>query len=373
MKFLRRVTLATNILFALALLLSVVSPLIDPMDSVIPAFFGLAFLPLFAINLLFLILWSIWKFAHALYSGLVLIIALGSFSDHIHYAFTTDESKPEDLKVLTFNVRLFDLYNWKSNTITRDSIIGFLIEEEADIMCMQEFFKSRENEKTRKRYFNTLDTLIEVQDAKFLHEAYSAILHNGRDHFGTATLTNYRIYNRQRVELKTSGHNSAIATDIIVQDDTIRIYNVHLASLKISGYEDDIKQDAEQQNQMRQMRNMRDILRMMSNAFRRRSMQVKAVKEHLDQSPYPVILCGDFNDTPGSYAYRQLSENLEDAFKVYGRGIGNSYIGFFPSFRIDYILYSPELEVTSFETVNIHLSDHKPITATFRLAEQGAE
>ena len=78
----------------------------------------------------------------------------------------------------------------------------------------------------------------------------------------------------------------------------------------------------------------------------------------MNTSPYPIILCGDFNDTPTSYTYKQLSEGLNDSFSNAGLGIGQTYNGKFPTLRIDYILHSPEFELNSFKTTDVNLSDH---------------
>jgi endonuclease/exonuclease/phosphatase (EEP) superfamily protein YafD len=85
----------------------------------------------------------------------------------------------------------------------------------------------------------------------------------------------------------------------------------------------------------------------------------------MNTSPYPIILCGDFNDTPTSFTYKQLSEGLNDSFANAGLGIGQTYNGKFPALRIDYILYSPELEIVNFKTSEVSLSDHYPIISAF--------
>jgi endonuclease/exonuclease/phosphatase family metal-dependent hydrolase len=89
----------------------------------------------------------------------------------------------------------------------------------------------------------------------------------------------------------------------------------------------------------------------------------------IEQSPYPVIICGDFNDTPSSYTYHQLSEGLIDAFKESGNGIGHTYGGALPSFRIDYILHDERFKSTRFNTIRSKFSDHYPITTSLKLQE----
>ena len=97
-----------------------------------------------------------------------------------------------------------------------------------------------------------------------------------------------------------------------------------------------------------------------------RTEQSDRIAQEITESPYPIILCGDFNDTPVSYAYHTLSAELEDAFIDKGTGIGNTYIGAFPSFRIDYILHSESLETAAFRVLPEKYSDHHAVVAEFK-------
>ena len=165
----------------------------------------------------------------------------------------------------------------------------------------------------------------------------------------------------------------AIYSDILIGNDTIRVFNFHLASLRISGMEQNIANHIEEEDRVGQVKDAIKVTKLLAKAFRKRAEQVHAVKEAIEASPYPVVVCGDLNDTPGSYAYRTLSEGLTDAFMEFGRGTGSTYIGFFPSFRIDYLLFSPEFTVSSFRTDDVSYSDHRPVITTFHLTAAGSE
>lgn len=308
-------------------------------------------------------MWCFWKLPNILFSGLVLMISLGTLTRHVHYSFSSDRSTPDHTRVASFNVRVFDLYNWKSNKQTRDSILGYLADLDADILCLQEFYKT-----TNLGYFNTLDTLLTIQHARNAHEEYSTASHKGKHKYGIVTLSSYPVIAKGRVPMSTNDHNLAIWTDLLVDQDTLRVFNMHLASLKISHLEAEIHDHIEKEDFVGQLKNAFDLYRMLDNAFKRREVQAKAVRKAIDTCPHPFIVCGDMNDTPGSYAYHLISKDLNDAFMEYGRGAGSTYIGFYPSFRIDYILYSPELNVSSFRTENVKLSDHRPVTSTFSFA-----
>jgi endonuclease/exonuclease/phosphatase family metal-dependent hydrolase len=93
---------------------------------------------------------------------------------------------------------------------------------------------------------------------------------------------------------------------------------------------------------------------------------VVELKEHIDACRYPLIVCGDFNDTPISYTYNTISSKLNDAFVAAGQGISNTYRGKLPPYRIDYILYSNEFDAVSYERHRAEYSDHFPVSAVLK-------
>ena len=109
-----------------------------------------------------------------------------------------------------------------------------------------------------------------------------------------------------------------------------------------------------------------EIIKRLRSSFENRGNEVEQIKQHIRQSPYPVIICGDFNDTPISYAYRTISKGLTDAFVNSGKGFGNTFVGPLPYFRIDFVLHDPIFKSFGFNTnSSITLSDHYPITLDF--------
>jgi hypothetical protein len=164
----------------------------------------------------------------------------------------------------------------------------------------------------------------------------------------------------EEIRFKDSG-NIAICTDIVRGKDTIRIFNVHLQSYKIDPDQYDII-DSPGINEEKDIREIRELGLKYKKAMQLRALQARFVRKKIDETPYPVIVCGDFNDTPSSYAYRKTRGRLRDAFVRSGKGIGQTYVGKLPSFRIDYILHSSTLKSYNFKIYNVRYSDHLPVS-----------
>ena len=112
---------------------------------------------------------------------------------------------------------------------------------------------------------------------------------------------------------------------------------------------------------------MLSIARRLKRSFKKRAFQVGVIKEHMEKSPYPIVVCGDFNDTPNSFSYQKIFRGLSDSFLQKGNGFGSTFIGNIPFLRIDYILHSPDLTIQSFTTHKAKLSDHKAIESSLGL------
>lgn len=352
--------LILNSVAAIVLLLCYASPLVDPALFWPIAFFGLIFPPLLVINLLFGIYWLI-KLKRQI---LLPIITIGLGWNHVTslIQLNSSENSNEGIKVMSYNVRLFDLYNWTKNKETRNKMFDLIDEQSADILCFQEFYYT--NGKNFK--FNTLDTLKQFQKAQYDHTQYTNI--KDSHHFGISTLTRYPIISKGSVSLEDAKNNICIYTDLLINQDTVRVYNMHLASVHFGADDYQFIENINNEETDKQIDGSKKIVSLLKNAFIRRSKQAKKIADHIDNSPYQVIVCGDFNDTPTSYAYRTLSNNLNDGFKTAGSGLGFTYSGSLP-IRIDYILSSEELQITDFRTLKKELSDHYPVVATINLGE----
>jgi endonuclease/exonuclease/phosphatase family metal-dependent hydrolase len=255
---------------------------------------------------------------------------------------------------------LFDLYNWSNDKATRPKIFANLADIKPDILCLQEFYTSEE-----KGDYDNIDTVRQMMNTPYYHSEFTVTLRKF-DHWGVATFSKYPIVNEGKIVFNTRSNNICIFSDIVVHNDTIRVYNVHLQSISFSRkdnqFYDELITSGKADDEISSGRN---ILRRLKRAFLLRTRQVEMIVSHMRTCRYRMIVCGDFNDTAASYSYEKLSGNLYDAFIEKGSGLGRTYAGKWPQFRIDYILYDKKLHCSGYRKTTETFTDHFPITAYF--------
>ncbi len=361
-----RLLKAGTVLFYTALLLAFLAKYISPAHFSFIALFGIAFPYLFIINFILFVLWLVNKRRIALY-GLI-VLGLSAFTAKDYYRLFPKKNTlvhDNSISVMSYNVRNFNIYNhWQDDDTfkRRDSIFAFIEKHKPDIICFQESYFDVLGK------YKTTDTLKQLIKDSQIHAYYP---HKRDNHkFGIATLTRFPIVGQGTIDFGKGHNNPCIYTDVRFQQDTIRIYNVHFASIGLS-HEDfvfidnisSLKIDIEKPDNLKH--GLFQIIGLLRDAFEKRAQQVHIVAKHVSESPYPVVLCTDLNDTPASYAYRIITRKLNDAFLTSGSGVGRTYNGILPYFRIDYILYSNAFNAFDFKThSDLDLSDHFPITTT---------
>ena len=251
----------------------------------------------------------------------------------------------EQLKVLSYNLQSVKSIRNKNGTINaaaKTKFIQFLNQEGLpEVLCTQETSSAGLN-------------LIKA-DLK-----YPSIIKS--KHEGIAIFSNYPIIDKGEIDLKSDESSATIWADLVINDDTIRIYNIHLRTNKISKPAEEMIQDADIQSP-KTWHSIRGILANYKNSTILRTRQAKAIKEHASKAQFPTIICGDFNDTPLSYVYNILAKDKLDSFKHRGSGIGTTYAGIIPALRIDYILADERLEIVRHKVLKENYSDHYPISA----------
>lgn len=354
---------------ALLTLLTYISVHVRPSTFWPAALLGMGY-PYLLLGHAFLIAWwLLFRPRRALLSAVVLLLGWGHLGTYLQLLGRPggDDQQARGVKVMSYNVRLFDLYNWSHNTNTRNEIFDLIRVEDPDILCLQEFFQA-----DAPSGFITRDTLI--ADFRFtqVHDVYTQHTKRGY-HFGIATFTTRPIVDRGIIEFPDELNNLCIWTDVALTNDTVRVYNAHLASIRFGDADYRFVKDLDTDTRGDSLRSGgARILKRLRDAFIRRADEVDRIVEHMAHSPHPIVFCGDLNDTPMSYSYHTLRDaGLQDAFVESGRGVGHTYIGDFPSFRIDHLLHGPELEAYDFRTLPEELSDHRAINALLVPVREG--
>lgn len=358
----KKLLIILNIGAVLALFLSYISTHISPEEYSFLALFGIAYGVILVTNVIFILFWILVKKRLALISTIAILIGFSHLASYVQVIprFEKSEPKGQHFKLVSHNVRVFGWYDWRHNKQYRDTIIAGLSRTQGDIFCIQEYFHN-----TTPGVFDTKQMLKKQLNTPYIHEHYTNSV--GMDQkYGIATISKYPIVNMGRVILEREYSNACIFTDINVNGDTIRIYNAHVASIRFGDHDykfmDELK-NAESTNIKPIFKDGVGIIRRLETAYKKRAEQVHAIKDHVATCRYPVIICGDFNETPVSYSYAQLADGMVDSFRESGWGISNTYIGKFPSYRIDYIFHSKDLKSQNYRKLPEQVSDHHAITA----------
>ncbi|MFH6605019.1 endonuclease/exonuclease/phosphatase family protein [Maribacter algicola] len=332
-----KIVLTVNIIVASLLFLACFTPYISVKSFPVLSFLGLA-VPIFvAINILFFLYWLISGRRLWLLSFAALVVGYLALGNFIKLTYGDEVVFSEDdLKIMSFNVRGFNKNrNIESETIFED-IKTFIDKEEPDIICFQEVGYLR-----RKEYV----------DYPFMHLEY--IGNPGKVLLGI--FSKYPILKSELINFKWTRNNAAYA-DILYENDTIRVYNLHLQSLGITPGRGVIRNSSSEK-----------LCKQLSTHFQKQEEQAKFVVEHGNGVNYKKIICGDFNNSQFSRTYNILSKNKIDAFKAKGTGYGRTFSFHGLPVRIDFILADPEFEITAHKTYDVEYSDHFPIMASFKM------
>jgi endonuclease/exonuclease/phosphatase family metal-dependent hydrolase len=236
------------------------------------------------------------------------------------------------------------MWEFRKDNIPKQ-IANLVEEKQPDILCIQEY--------------------TDLEQTRFSKYKYNQIFREGKNIIvGNAIFSKYKIINKGKITFPDSNNNVVFA-DILKDRDTLRIYSMHLQSIKIST-------DIEDEDIQRMDENKtRAILRRISKAFKKQQIQAELIKQHYQDCEYKKIICGDMNNSAFSYVYRTIKGSMEDAFETNGSGFGKTYnFKYYPA-RIDYILVDKKMQVKEFETLNdFYNSDHFPLLARLNLSKE---
>lgn len=328
--FFGKVIFFLNSIFAILLVLGYALPYIPP--HIFPRLSVLSLLlpVLLLINAFFLIYWVLRGKRQLFLSAFVLIIGIGHISSLYHFRSSPEITNQDGLKIMSYNTRSFNINGWSKEENVGGRIIDFITEKNPDIVCLQEY-----------------NATFKLSPEQYPHEYKKMI--GKSDRFGQIIYSKYPIVHTESLDFENSGNN-VIYADIVVGADTLRVYNVHFQSLRVSSKLNTLTQE-----------DSKRLLGRIGEAFKKQEAQVLEFLESEKKSPYPVIVAGDFNNSSTSYMYRKVKGIKQDAYEKVGAGTGRTFTLDFIPLRIDFILADPKFEILQFKNYDIELSDHYPI------------
>ncbi|MCF6350315.1 MAG: endonuclease/exonuclease/phosphatase family protein [Flavobacteriaceae bacterium] len=236
---------------------------------------------------------------------------------------------------MSYNVRLFNVFNWINDKDIPTKITNFVKVENPDFLCLQEFHPLGEN---------------------LFDYPYKYIETKGKTkNFGQAIFSKYRIVNKGSLDFKDT-YNNAIFVDVVKGLDTIRVYNLHLESLGLNPKKENFGQ-----------KNSEKLIKRLTKEFIKQQEQVNLIIAHQKKCKYPMLVSGDFNNTAYSWTYKNIKGDMYDSFLEAGVGFGETFdIKSFPM-RIDFIFATKILQINEHKNFKEKYSDHSPVMAIIGL------
>lgn len=370
MKLINTIIFILSFVSGLLLLISGMVPMISPLISSWAALIGLAFPVVFILTFFSFIYWAVQLKWRSLFFLACLLLNLGQMSLYAQWNKpkpSTVEAK-NTLKIISFNANLFGLYQDKfaspeiptEKTTQFDSFFKILNAQKPDIVCLQEVY-------SKIGGLESVTKFLQKQGHFLYAQTYTLSSHRP---YGMIILSKYPIGRWQPIRFDGKTGNMAMWVELTFlspdkkhRNAKIRLYNVHLQSFRFAQKDYDVMRKQSEQKEI-DIEGSKGILTRLRLGYKERAKQVAFITESMIDCTSPKIVCGDFNDVPVSYSYRQLSSGMKDAFIESGRGIETTYKGAFPSFRIDYILFDNPIQGIQYFSFEEVPSDHKLLMAT---------
>ena len=340
-------TVAATIL-AVLLVMSYLSVLVNPAKAWFFTIFGLLYVPVLILSLIFLV-WAMARRSRAMAPLLLALLPALIFSGRFVQLRKPDwDPSPDAVKMITYNVGLF-AHGGEENRdreVLADSLLRYLAGQKADILCLQEFYLR--NGQDVRRYLHRYFPGYNI-------EYYVLTGANGAA--GNVTLSRFPVSDHGKISFEHST-NMAIYTDLNVDGYRLRVYNCHFESynISLSGL---VKSLTHSETAVE------ETSEKMKRSITARPRQVDQVMQDIEACPLKSIVAGDFNDNPLSYTYTRLKRGRKDAFREAGEGFGATYRAFWPLLRIDYILYPDEMRAVRYDVDRARYSDHYPVSVLF--------
>ena len=357
-KYTLQILAGANISSIILMFLVGYSDYLNPTEFPMLSNAGLAFPVFLLINLGFLIFWLLFKPRYSLIPFVGFIICYCPVRKYIPINVSHDVPQ-RSLKVLSYNILSFGEYDHSKGAGME--ILNYLCKERADIVCLQEFSTSIVSQDDINQKLNPI---YQYSDTMSVGEGGEAI----------AIYSRYPIVGKDRIEFESKGNLSG-AWKLLVDEDTVVVVNNHLETTGLTKEQrKDFKNllkgnlhkdTAEETSKM--------LVKKLAESTQKRALEADAVADYIEQHlRYPIIVCGDFNDGPISYAHRVIAKKLKDCYIESGNGLGISYHrgGFFV--RIDNVMCSDDfIPYRCVVDSKIKASDHYPIICWIKKQVKG--
>ena len=327
-----------NGVLALLLFVSCFVPLISVVHFAYFSILSLTVPLLVLFNLLFLAYWLFKRKKQLWLSVFVLVLGYICLGNFFRFKLSEEEIKKEDLSIMSYNVRGFNKFEWIHDASVGDRIMDFITSEDPDILCIQEFSRIKDRQ-LKKIYAFKYATDYKLSEKKSIQAIYSK----------------FPIINTGSLDFPDSGNNALFA-DIVVNRDTVRVYNLHLESHKIIPSVSRISNEPKGR-----------LFKRVSRSFAKQGEQAELFDKHRNGTPYKKIVCGDFNNTQFSNVYKVIKGDMNDSFSEQGTGYGRTFNFRYYPVRIDFILTDQAFEVMAHKNFDLKLSDHFPVMASIKI------
>ncbi len=374
--FTKKIFIVSNIILVILFVLALMTPYLNPNSWWFVAILGLGFPFLLVLNLLFVIFWLIFRSRWAILSTVALLLSYSNirafYSFHRSIPFSTAKDS-STIRILTWNVSWFDHQRRNGSALKsqRKEMLDYVNKQQPDIICFQEFLETNKEKNPKYAYSNLDDLAAMGYSYSYWSQDYSTAW--GNYNAGPAIISRFPIIATYKLNYtgprQLRAAESLIGVDLDVKGTRIRVFTTHLQSLLLqkNDYRNiEIIRNAEDSL----MEASKSILRKLKAGYRSRSSQADMVRREIDKSPFPEIICGDFNDVPNSYTYFTIRGDRKDVFLEKGSGIGRTYTQISPTLRIDYIIANPRFEVLQAHRFLVPYSDHYPVIADLRLTNE---
>lgn len=352
-KFLHSVILVVNVVVVVLLVVTGYSYKIKPEQALLSPFLCYLFPLVALVNFSFILYWLLRFKIWILIPLAGLFLTFGIHSAWFPVNFSSGKIPEKSLSILTYNVKYLEYPYDKDEDVVHPAI-SYIQKTDADIVCLQEvgddFIKNAMHERAVRKA---------LKNYSYIRTGAS----EGR--YSVVCLSKFPILRSKRIPY-VSKSNSSFYYEIKIGKDTIRLINNHLESNKLNSKEKDTYTNMLKRRESNQLSELAEILgSKVGSATSIRGYQALAVSEIIKSSKNKVIVCGDFNDVPGSFTYRTIRNGLEDSWIENGFGWGNTFHDNLFLFRIDYILHSTDIECVSTKIDKVKFSDHYPLRANF--------